>query len=231
MSTIRILLADDHPIVRDGLRLLLERAPDLAVVCEAGDGPEALRLAVALRPDVLILDLALPELSGVEVARRLQADWSPVKILALSAHDDAAYVRGVLTHGAAGYLLKDEARQTIVDAVRGVARGERGWLSRQVAACLFQPEQAANQDAPVSLPVLTAREREVLRLVARGQNNEQIAGILGISSGTVRAHLVAIFPKLGVHRRSEAVAHAWAHQLVDEPSTGGNTNDEGHYAR
>lgn len=215
MDTVRILLADDHPIVRDGVRLLLERAPDLVVVGEAGDGPEALQLVAALRPDVLVLDVALPGLSGIEVARRLRAAGSPVRVLVLSAHDDEACVRGVLSSGAAGYLLKDEARQTIVDAVRGVARGERGWLSRRVAAHAFRCEGAADRGAPGASPALTPREREVLRLVAQGQDNARIAGALGISVETVRTHVTAILGKLRVRSRADAVAWAWMRGLIN----------------
>ncbi len=215
MDPTRILLADDHPVVRDGVRLLLERAPDMVVVGEAGDGPEALQLVTELRPDVLVLDVALPGLSGVEVARRLRAAGSPVRLLVLSAHDDEAYVRGVLSSGAAGYLLKDEARQTIVEAVRGVARGERGWLSRRVAAHAFRCERATDRATPDALTTLTPREREVLRLVAQGQDNARIASALDISVETVRTHVTAILGKLRVHSRAEAVAWAWMQRLMD----------------
>ena len=148
MAAIRIVLADDHPIVRDGVRLLLERAPELVVVGEAGDGAGALRLVADLLPDVLVLDMALPDLDGVEVARRLRAAGSPVRVLGLSAHDDEAYIGGLLATGAAGYLTKDEARQRIVEAVRGVARGETGWLSRRVAARLHQRTQTTRETHP-----------------------------------------------------------------------------------
>jgi DNA-binding NarL/FixJ family response regulator len=221
MGTVCILLVDDHPIVRDGVRLLLERAPDLAVVGEAGDGPEALRLVTALRPDVLILDMDLPGLSGVEVARRLRADRAPVRILALSAHDDETYVRGVLDAGAVGYLLKDEARQAIAEAVRGVARGETGWLSRRVAAHLLGHEKPARERGGASPVALTPREQEVLHLIAHGQENEEIAVTLGISTHTVRKHVETIFGKLDVHKRSEAVAWAWARGLVGNYGAGG----------
>src|SRR5947207_4195665 len=145
MSAIRVVLVDDHPVVRAGIRHLLEQAPDLTVAGEASDGVEALHLAAELAPDVLLLDMELPGLSGVEVARRLQAAGSPVRVLALSAHDDPQYIFGLLTSGAAGYLTKDEAPQTIVEAVRGVARGEKGWLSRRVTAKVMQRERAAHQ--------------------------------------------------------------------------------------
>jgi DNA-binding NarL/FixJ family response regulator len=132
MRPIRVALADDHQVVRIGVRSMLEKALDIVVVGEASDGAEALRLVAELAPDILLLDVEMPGMSGVEVARRLQASGSPVRVLALSAYDDAQYIAGLLASGAAGYLTKDEAIELIVDAVRGVARGERGWLSTRV---------------------------------------------------------------------------------------------------
>jgi len=227
MAAICIVLADDHPIVRDGVRLLLERDPELVVVGEAGDGAGALRLVAELAPDVLVLDMALPDMDGVEVARRLRAAGSPVRVLGLSAHDDEEYIGGLLATGAAGYLTKDEARQRIVEAVRGVARGETGWLSRRVTARLLDRAPLGNRPTPGT--TLSAREREVLRLVARGLDNMQIAAVLGIGPGTVRTHVTAIFGKLGLHRRSEAVAWAWARGLGDTPATRGGADDGGHH--
>lgn len=230
MATIRIVLVDDHPVVRAGIRTLLEQAPDLVVVGEAGDGTAALRLIADLAPDVLLLDMELPGLSGVEVARRLQAAGSPVRVLALSAHDDPYYIFGLLASGAAGYLTKDEAPQAIVEAVRGVARGEAGWLSRRVMAKVVRREQPVHQAGPLPLTSLSARERQVLRLVARGQDNEQIASTLNIAVGTVRTHVATIFSKLEVHKRSEAVAWAWQHGLMDESSVSDvPTGDRDHY--
>lgn len=227
MAVIRIVLADDHPIVRDGVRLLLERDPELVVVGEAGDGEEALRLVCELAPDVLVLDMALPRLPGVGVARRLQESASPVRVLGLSAHDDEEYITGLLAAGAAGYLTKDEARQRIVEAVHGVARGETGWLSRRATAKLLGRTSMGMWPTPGS--ALSAREREVLQLVAHGLDNMQIATALGIGPGTVRTHVNTIFGKLGVHKRSEAVAQAWAQGLVDMPTTRNGANDEGRY--
>jgi DNA-binding NarL/FixJ family response regulator len=134
MKTTRVVVADDHPMVRTAIRKLLEKATDIAVIGEADDGAEALRLAEDLAPDVLLLDMEMPGLHGVEVARQLQAGGSAVRILALSAYDDQQYILGMLTSGAAGYLTKEEAPRILIEAVRGVARGERGWVSRWVAA-------------------------------------------------------------------------------------------------
>ncbi len=126
MTSIRVVIADDHPVMRDGIRNLLDKAIDIEVAGEAGNGVEALRLVEELKPDVLLLDMELPGLKGVEVAQRLQASGATVRILVLSAYDDQEYIRGLLASGAAGYLLKEEIPETIVEAIRGVARGERG---------------------------------------------------------------------------------------------------------
>ena len=136
---IRVLLADDHPVVREGIRRLLEMAPDLVLVAEVGDGEEALRLAQELVPDVLILDMEMPRLSGVEVMRRLRDAGSPVRVLAMSIHTDAELILGFLEAGATGYLLKHDAAESLMAAVRAVARGEEGWLSRRAAEKVGNP--------------------------------------------------------------------------------------------
>lgn len=210
MSTIRIVLADDHPVMRDGVRNLLEQEADVSVVGEAADGDDALRMTKELEPDVLVLDMEMPGLKGVEVARRLRADGSPVRILALSAYDDRQYILSLLATGAAGYLIKEEAPDTIVDAVRGVARGEDGWLSRRVSARVAewtQRGETAGDD-------LTEREMDVLRLVAEGKTNQEIGHALGISPKTVEKHLEGVFAKLGVSSRVEAAVRAVRDELV-----------------
>ena len=211
-ESIRIVLADDHPVVRQGIRSMLEKASDLVVVGEAGGGEEALRLVDHLAPDVLLLDMEMPDISGLEVARRLLADGSPVHVLALSAHDDEQYIFGLLDHGAAGYLTKDEAPSTIVEAVRGVARGEKGWISRRVANKLVRRKRMALEAATSAL---SDREREVLRLMGRGYNNTRIAETLFISEGTVKNHVTHIYDKLNLRTRAEAVAWAWQHGMME----------------
>jgi len=212
IPSIRIVLADDHPVVRRGIRSMLEKASDLVVVGEAGGGEEALRLVEHLSPDVLLLDMEMPDISGLEVARRLLADGSPVHVLALSAHDDEQYIFGLLDHGAAGYLTKDEAPSTIVEAVRGVARGEKGWISRRVANKLVRRKRMALEAATSAL---SDREREVLRLMGRGYNNTRIAETLFISEGTVKNHVTHIYEKLNLRTRAEAVAWAWQHGMME----------------
>jgi DNA-binding NarL/FixJ family response regulator len=134
MTFTRVVLADDHPALRSGIRVILGRAPDISVVGEASDGVQTLHLVEDLAPDVLLLDMEMPGLTGVEVARRLKAAGSPVRVLALSSYDDKQYILELLVNGALGYLLKEEAPEKIVAAVRGVARGERHWVSQRVAA-------------------------------------------------------------------------------------------------
>ncbi len=204
MSPIRVLLADDHPIVRTGIRNMLEKAVDIEVVGEAATGEDTLALVMDIKPDVLLLDMELPDISGTAVAQKLQANGSPVKILALSAYDDSVYIRELLALGAAGYLIKEEAPETIVDAVRGVAMGEQGWVSRRIAAQMVSWVRGDEREGLK----LTAREMEVLKHVVDGRTNQSIAHELGISEKTVEKYMEAIFAKLGVASRVEAAVYA-----------------------
>jgi DNA-binding NarL/FixJ family response regulator len=204
MDKIRIMLADDHPVARAGIRNFLNKATDIEIVAEASDGKQALELAKKLVPDVLLLDIELPGLKGVEVARELQAISSPIKILVLSTYDDKQFIFGLLGNGAAGYLTKEEVPETIVDAVRGVARGEKGWVSRRVAAIM----SAWTQTNEISSKSLTARELDVLKWVVKGKTNQEIGMELGISQKTVEKHLESVFAKLKVTSRVEAAVLA-----------------------
>ncbi len=205
MSPTSVLLVDDHPVVRAGIRNLLERAPDILVVGEANDGEEALQMVQQLKPDVMLLDMEMPGINGNEVAQQLQKVGSPVHILALSAHDDKQYIQELLANGAAGYLVKEEVPETIVEAVRGVARGEQGWVSRRVAA---QMTNWMREEAQGDRMGLTAREVQVLRAVVAGKTNQEIGLELGISEKTVEKHLEGVFSKLSVASRVEAAVHA-----------------------
>ncbi|MCC6168562.1 MAG: response regulator transcription factor [Caldilineaceae bacterium] len=205
MSEIRVLLVDDHPIIRSGIRMLLEQASDIVVVGETDRGDTVLALVERLKPDVLLLDMEMPGKSGVEVAGELQAAGASVRILVLSAYDDDQYISSLLAKGAVGYLTKDQAPGAIVEAVRGVARGEEGWFSRRAAA---QIAALARKETTHSMLDLTEREEEVLKMLAQGWTNTRIANEMSVSERTVRFHLSNIYDKLGVSSRAEAIA--WA---------------------
>ena len=209
MNTISVVIADDHPVARQGACNLLSKAGDIEVVGEASNGLEVLNLVKTLSPDILLLDMEMPDLTGTEVARQLQAAKSSVRILALSAYDDREYIQGLLASGAAGYLTKGEIPQTIVNAVRGVARGEQGWVSRSVAAQMVTWSQKETNES-----VLTKRELDVLKLVVEGKTNQEIGLTLGISDKTVEKHLDGIFSKLQVRSRVEAAVLAVREALV-----------------
>lgn len=202
---ISVVLIDDHPVVRSGIRMLLEQAPEIRIVGEADRGDQGLELIERLRPDVVLLDMEMPGCSGPEVMRLIQERELSVKVLALSAYDDSEYIRGLLAMGAYGYLTKDEALDAIVDAVRGVAEGQEGWLSRRAAAQLASIARTERAHHPVTL---TEREEEVLRCLVKGWSNDQIAAFLCITERTVRYHLTNIYQKLHVSTRGEAIA--WA---------------------
>lgn len=205
MTKTSVLLVDDHPVVRAGIRNLLERASDIRVVGEASNGTEALRMVEELKPDVMLLDMEMPGINGSEVAHALQQSGSVVRILALSAHDDRQYIQELLANGASGYLVKEEVPEAIVEAVRGVSRGEQGWVSRRVAA---QMSSWMREDTQDSRSGLTTREVQVLQAVVSGKTNQEIGLELGISEKTVEKHLEGIFSKLSVASRVEAAVHA-----------------------
>jgi len=200
--TIRVLLADDHPTLRLGLRVLLERAPDIEVVAEAKSGEAALAKILALQPDVAVLDCQLPGLSGPEVAREVQRRGLPTRILALSAYRYEHYIRGMLEAGAVGYLLKEEAPGAIVEAVRRAAQGGMSFSPgvAEVARAILE--------GTGEVPRLTEREREVLALMAEGLSNKEIGARLGFSERTAAFHVGNILQKLGATSRTEAVVRA-----------------------
>jgi len=204
MADIRVLIADDHPIVCKGIRNLLDPAVGISVVGEASSGAQTLQMIEDLKPDVVLLDMELPDMNGVEVLKKILESGYPGKILGLSSYDDREYISQLLALGASGYLIKDEVPDTIIEAVRGVARGETGWVSRGVAAKLSQ----MLQDEETGSKNLTSREMDVLHLVVDGKTNAEIAISLGISAKTVEKHLDSIYKKMGVASRVEAAVMA-----------------------
>jgi DNA-binding NarL/FixJ family response regulator len=209
-SAIRVLLADDHAVVRQGIRQFLEAGGDIEVVAEAGDGDEALRLVRQQLPDVAVLDIQMPQRSGIDVARAVRAERLPVGILVLTAYDDEPYVRAVLQAGAYGYVLKTADAEDIVEAVRSVSEG-KSVLDPAVAR---QVMRRLSEDEPLATEALTERELEVLRLAAHGYTNKAIGVQLSISDRTVQGHLAKIFGKLHAVSRTEAVMRAVSLGLI-----------------
>ena len=209
MNTIRILLAEDHVVVRQGTRQLLEREQDLEVIGEAGDGEEAVRLASQLKPDVIIMDVAMPKLSGIEATKRIKALLPLTIVLVLTGYDYDEYIFSLLEAGAAGYLMKDVSGDQLIDAIRAVYNGE-AVLHPVVARKLMDrfKSRATGATEVRSQELLSQRELEVLKLAAEGMGNKDIGKALFISERTVQAHMRSIFNKLGVGSRSEAVLYS-----------------------
>ena len=211
MKRIRILLADDHAVVRQGFKMILGEQPDMEIVGEAGNGREALQLAESLKPDLVVMDVAMPELNGIEATRRM-IDVAPhARVLALSMHKDSVYVREILRAGARGYLLKDSVAADLVFAVRAVAQGE-GYISPAVSNAVLD-DYRKHVTNPIDL--LTSREREVLQMLAEGKTNKEIAVVLNLSVYTVEAHRGRIMEKLNLHSTGELVRFALRNGLID----------------
>jgi len=205
---IRVLVVDDHPVVRQGLSAMLRWEPDLEIVGEAADGQEAVRLILEQRPDVVLLDLRLPGLSGVEVMRQVRAQAPAVRFLVLTTYDTDMYIAPALAAGARGYLLKDATPDELMNGVRAVMQGHAA-LEPAVAARMLERMSGSEAGGELS-----ERELEVLRLLVDGASNKGIAQRLSLSENTVKAHLSHIFNKLGVQSRAEAVAVALQRGLV-----------------
>jgi two-component system NarL family response regulator len=203
--TIRVLLVEDHRMVREALRDVLSRVPDIAVVGEAGDAREALEQARALRPDVVVLDITLPDLNGIEVAARLRDAANPARVVALSAFADRRFVTAMLRSGASAYVTKSAAGTELVRAIRAVAAGQ-GYFSPEIAGALAT--QMRDQPLEGEVPRLSRREREVLRLIAEGARSPGIADELHVSVATIEVHRRNIIRKLGLRSVAELTKYA-----------------------
>ena len=209
--SVRIVLADDHQIVRDGLRTLLEQESGMEVVAEAEDGHSAVALARQQRPDVVVMDIAMPDLNGIEATRQIKADLPEAKIIALSMHADKRFVAGMFQAGASGYLLKKGASRELVQAIRQVVAGQM-YLSSRITSTAIEDyvQHLPSPDATV----LTAREREVLQLLVEGKSAEQIAIQLHVSVNTVGTHRHHIMEKLNIHSLPELTKYALREGLI-----------------
>jgi DNA-binding NarL/FixJ family response regulator len=206
--SIRVLLADDHQLMREGLRAVLDEQEDMEVVADVENGREAARLAKQLQPDVVVMDISMPDLNGIEAARRVASDAPEAKVIALSMHSDRQFVSEMLKAGAAGYVLKDCATDELLQAVRTVVGGHT-YLSPRVARVVVEGyvRKAPHGEAPAA-PALTDREREVLQLLAEGKTTKQIALALHVSAKTIETHRRNMMEKLDIHSVAELTKYA-----------------------
>ena len=205
MAKIRIVLADDHVILRQGTRQLLEHEPDMEVVGEASDGAEAVQLVSKLKPDIVIIDVAMPGMNGIEATKKIKEILPGTKILVLTGYDYDEYIFSLLEIGAAGYLLKDVSGDDLVGAVRAVYQGEPVLHPTVMRKLMNRFKTPTSRQTETPIDVLSEREMEVLKLAVSGKSNKDIAETLNISLRTVQAHMRSIFNKLGVGSRSEAI--------------------------
>jgi DNA-binding NarL/FixJ family response regulator len=209
MSSIHILLVDDHTVIRAGLRLVLERQPDFRVVGEASDGREAVAAVERLHPNVVVMDLAMPNLNGIEAARQIVSTNPAVSIVVLSMHSDEEYVLRALKAGARAYLLKESAEADLIAAIRAVTSG-KSFFSPKVSRMLVEDYVRQLQDREIedSYELLTGREREILQLVAEGKSNKDVANLLNLSVYTVETHRANLMEKLSLHSVPELILYA-----------------------
>jgi DNA-binding NarL/FixJ family response regulator len=215
VKPLRILLADDHGVVRKGLKFLLESEPDLGVVGEASDGRQAVDLADQLQPDVVVMDIAMPRLNGIDATAQIIKRYPAIAVIILSMYSDEEYLVRTLTAGARGYLLKDSAEADLVQAVRMVAEG-KPFFSPSIASTLLEDyvrrlQQRGQTD---SYELLTDREKEVLHLLAEGKTNKEIATLFSLSPYTVETHRTRIMQKLGLHNTAEIVLYAVRKKII-----------------
>ena len=215
MSVIRILLADDHRILREGIRALIEDQDDMEVIGEAEDGLATVKQVAQLQPDVVVMDIAMPLLNGLEATRQIHRDYPQVRVLILTMHENEEYIRQVLAAGALGYVLKDAAARDLLGAIRSVNQGE-AVLSPAITRLVIEDYLRWGDIRPEdTTDGLTAREREVLQLIAEGYTNKQIAGILNLSIKTVQSHRTNLMNKLDLHDRGELIKYAIQKKIID----------------
>ncbi|MGE5568309.1 MAG: response regulator [Rhodospirillales bacterium] len=215
MSKIRILLADDHGLVRKGLRFVLESEPGMEVVGEASDGREAVRMVEELNPSVVIMDIAMPNLNGIEATSQIAKRSPGTGVIMLSVHSDESYLLRALSAGAKGYLLKDSAELDVVRAVQAVSNG-KPFFSPAIAKTLLEDymRYLQQRDMQDSYDLLTEREREVLQLLAEGKSNKEVAALLNLSLYTVETHRTHIMQKLNLHNTAEIVLYAVRKKII-----------------
>lgn len=215
MNPIRVLLADDHGVVRKGLRFLLEQEQDVAVAGEASDGREAVRLAKEVQPDVIVMDIAMPQLNGIDATAQVMKVSPQSGVLILSMHSDESYILRALEAGAKGFILKETAEEYLLTAIRAVAQG-KPFFSPAIAQTLLEDymrnlQQRGQQD---SYSLLTDREKEVLQLLAEGRSNKEVATLLDLSVYTVETHRTRIMQKLNLHNTAELVLYAVRKKII-----------------
>ncbi len=215
MNKIRVLIADDHSILREGIRALLENEPDMQVIGEAEDGHAAIQLTRELEPDVILMDIAMPRLNGLEAIQKIRKSFPHIHILVLTMHENEEYIRQILASGAMGYILKDAAFKDLLSAIRVVHKGE-AVLSPAITRLVIEDYLRWGDLRPNNIDNgLSPREREVLQLIAEGYTNKEIAGILCISIKTVQAHRSNLMAKLDLHDRSELIKYAIRKKIIE----------------
>ncbi|PKL39528.1 MAG: DNA-binding response regulator [Spirochaetae bacterium HGW-Spirochaetae-1] len=221
MKKKKIFLADDHSILRDGLKLILNAEEDFEIVGESGDGREALEMIEKKKPDIVVLDISMPAMSGIEIARHLRRFVPGTKILILSRHDKEEYVKQLLQYGVHGYILKDDASDELIKAIREIFKGNI-YLSPRIASNLITefimtgvPPRSEKTGDTSSFDILSPREREILKLIAEGGNSREIGTVLRISPQTVKTHRVNIMKKLNIHKVNDLVAYAIKNGFVE----------------
>lgn len=215
MSKIRVLLADDHQVVRNGLRYVIEREPDLEVIGEAENGRDAVRLTAELHPDIVVMDVAMPNLNGIEATAQIIKHNPKTAVIMLSMYSDESYLVRALTNGAKGYLLKDSAGNDLVQAINAVHQG-RPFFSPQIANVLLEDymRRLRQEQLEDTYELLTDREKEVLQLLAEGKSNKEVANLLNLSVYTVETHRNNLMQKLNLHNTAEIVLYAVRKKII-----------------